>query len=726
MEALARWLHAHARPVLGFAVLGAIVAGIFGFSVAGRLSPYGVDDPATQSVQVRDRFGSLTHHQIDPGVIAVVRTRGVRTPAGAATVRRVARKLARGPDVARVVSFLQTHDPAMISRDGRDTYLLGYFKPYSDKRIADDAQTIERSFASEHYVVLDGTAVANAEVNSQVSHDLTRAELFVFPLVFLLSFVFFRSLVAAALPPLIGGLAIIGSFMVLRFLSRAVDLSVFALNLVTGAGLGLAIDYCLLIVSRYREEAAAHGFGKLALARTLRSAGRTVIFSAVTVTAAIAALLLFPQRFLYSMGYGGVIVVPLAAMLAVVVLPAVLVVLGPRVNALAPKRLQRAAARDARPDEQGAWYRLSRWVMRRPVRVAVVSAAVLIALGIPFTGIRFTFVDEFVLPASTTAHRAGDLITREFPRGQTNPLDVLTGVPASSPRATSFAAQMRRLPAVAAVGRPEPAGNSDSLIEVAPAAAPLSTADQRLVHRVRSLSEPFYFGVAGQTAAFVDLKHSLATHLPLVLGVILAATLLALFLMTGSVVLPIKAVVMNVLTLSAAFGLLVLIFQDGRLQGLLGYRSQGALEITDPVLVFAIAFGLATDYGVFLLSRIKEAHDNGLSNTEAVATGLERTGRIVTAAAILFAVAIGSFVTSSMVFIKELGLGIAFAVLIDASLVRALLVPSLMALLGRLNWWAPRPLRRVYERIGLNETESPSYGPYEGAAPGRQPRSRSA
>jgi RND superfamily putative drug exporter len=236
--------------------------------------------------------------------------------------------------------------------------------------------------------------------------------------------------------------------------------------------------------------------------------------------------------------------------------------------------------------------------------------------------------------------------------------------------------------------------------------------------------------VAGQTAAFVDLKHSLGTHLPLVLGVIVAATLMALFLMTGSVVLPIKAVVMNVLTLSAAFGLLVLIFQDGRLQGLLGYRSQGALEITDPVLVFAIAFGLATDYGVFLLSRIKEAHDQGLSNAEAVATGLERTGRIVTAAAILFAVAIGSFVTSSMVFIKELGLGIAFAVLIDASLVRALLVPSLMALLGRLNWWAPGPLRRVYERIGLHEAAPPSasssYGAYEATVPGARPRSRSA
>lgn len=705
--ALARWVHRHARAVLVAAVIGAAIAGVFGYSVASRLSPYGVDDPATQSVQVRERFASLTGHQIDPGVIAVVRTAGLRSSAGRATVKRVGQELARGPDVAKVVTFLQTHDPAMVSRDGRDTYLLAYFKPYSDKRISDDAQKIENRFASQRDVILDGTAIANAEVDSRVSHDLARAELFVFPLVFLLSFVFFRSLVAALLPPLVGGLAIIGAFMALRFLSGAIDLSVFALNLVTGAGLGLAIDYCLLIVSRYREEMAATGSDRIALERTLETAGRTVAFSAVTVTAAIAALLIFPQRFLYSMGYGGVIVVPLAAALALVVLPAVLVVLGPRVNALAPKRLQRAVARETRPDESGAWYRLSRWVMRRPAYVALASAAVMIALGIPFTGIRFTFVDEFVLPASASAHRAGDLLTREFPRGQTNPLDVLADVSPGSPRAASFAARLRKLPDVAAVGRPQPAGRSHSLIDVAPAAPPLSDADQRLVHRVRALTEPFHFGVAGQTAAFVDLKYSLASHLPLVLAVIVAATLIALFLMTGSVVLPLKAVLMNVLTLSATFGLLVLIFQDGRLEGLLGYRSQGALEITDPVLVFAISFGLATDYGVFLLSRIKEAHDSGLPNPQAVATGLERTGRIVSAAAILFAVAIGSFVTSAMVFIKELGLGIAFAVLLDVSLIRALLVPSLMALLGRLNWWAPAPLRRLHERFGARESQAP-------------------
>ncbi len=702
-EALARWVHGHARAVLALAVLGAVVAAVFGFGVAGRLSPYGVDDPSTQSVQVRQRFARETGHQIDPGVIAVLRLRDARSAVGRAAVARVAAELRRGPDVAEVVSAFSARDPAMISSDGRVTYLFGYFKPYSDKRIANAAGVIERRFAAQKDVVLGGAAIANAQVNARVSHDLARAELFVFPLVFLLSFLFFRSGVAALMPPLIGGLAIIGTFMALRFLSGAIDLSVFALNLVTGAGLGLAIDYCLLMVSRYREEIANSGSPRQALERTLATAGRTVALSAITVTAAIAALLLFPQRFLYSMGYGGVIVVPLAAALALVVLPAVLVVLGPRVNALAPKRLQRAVQRDARPDQAGAWYRLSRWVMRRPVQVALASAAVMIALGIPFLGIRFTFVDPAVLPSSASAHQADTILNRNFPPGQTSPLEILADTPPAAARTLS--ARLRGLQGVVAVAAPQPVGSSSSLINVVPADPFLSARSQRLVHTVRSLQEPFHFGVAGLTASFVDLKHSLASHLPLVLGVIVAATLVALFLMTGSVILPVKAVVMNVLTLSATFGLLVLIFQDGRLEGLLGYHSQGALEITDPVLVFAISFGLATDYGVFLLSRIKEAHEQGLPNAEAVATGLERTGRIVTAAAILFAVAVGSFVTSAMVFIKELGLGIAFAVLLDASLIRALLVPSLMALLGRANWWAPPFLRRFHQRFGWRESE---------------------
>jgi RND superfamily putative drug exporter len=337
--------------------------------------------------------------------------------------------------------------------------------------------------------------------------------------------------------------------------------------------------------------------------------------------------------------------------------------------------------------------------MRRPAAVAIASASLLIALGIPFTGVRFISVDATVLPASASARQVNDALLTQFPPNRTSPLEVVLGAPAGSAQVRAFAARVERLPDVSAVAPAQPAGPSLSLLQVAPQDKPFSQANRRLVADVRQLRAPFYVGVAGQTASFVDLEHSLAVHLPAVLTVIVASTLIILFLMTGSVVLPIKAVVMNALSISAVFGILVLVFQDGNLQGLLDYQTEGALDATQPILLFAIGFGLATDYGVFLLSRIKEAHDAGARNSEAVAVGLERTGRIVTAAAVLFAVAVAAFAMSEIVFIKELGLGTALAVLIDASIIRALLVPSLMQLLGSANWWAPRPLRRLHDRL---------------------------
>jgi RND superfamily putative drug exporter len=502
-------------------------------------------------------------------------------------------------------------------------------------------------------------------------------------------------------------LAIVGTFFLLRVVSTFADLSVFALNLTTGLGLGLAIDYSLFIVSRYREEAAKTGFGPEALRRTLQTAGRTVLFSSLTVAAAVASLTIFPQRFLYSMGIAGAIVSVLASALALTVLPALLAVLGPRVNALAPTRLRRAADREARPLTSGFWYRLARFVTKRPARVAVVSAAALIALGIPFTQIKFITVDARVLPTSASARQVNDVLNSQFPPNRTAPLEVVVGAPAHSPQLTELAARIKTLPDVSAVAPPQPGGRGYSLLAVAPVHDPLSGETERLVRNVRAIHTGYYVGVAGQTAAYVDLEHSLGTHLPAVLAVVIAATLIVLFLMTGSVVLPLKAVVMNALSLSAVFGILVLIFQDGNLQSLLGYRSLGALDATQPILLFALGFGLATDYGVFLLARIKEAHDAGAPNSEAVAIGLERTGRIVTAAAVLFAVAIGAFATSKIVFVKELGVGTALAVLIDASVIRALLVPSLMELLGSVNWWAPGPLRRLHERVGLREGGTP-------------------
>src|SRR3954470_5266278 len=701
---LATFLHGRARRVLLVAVIGAAIAGAFGVGVAKHMSPYGAQDPATQSVQATHRFEAASGRKIDPGIVAIVSAGDVRSAASQQRVEQVAGELRAEPDVSSAVSFYETHDPSMVSRDARSTYVVAYFKPRSDRQLKDVAQRIEDRFAAQRDVRLGGEQIANAQANAQVGRDLARAELLAFPFIFLLSLLFFRSLVAALLPPLVGGVAIVATFFALRIVTGFADLSVFALNFVTGMGLGLAIDYSLFMVSRYREEAATSGFGLDALRRTLQTAGRTILFSSLTVGAAVASLAIFPQRFLYSMGIAGAAVALVAATLALVVLPALLALLGPRVNALAPKRLQRAADRDARATQSGGWYRLSRFVMRRPARVAVLSATLLIALGLPFTGIKFITVNAGVLPQSASARQVDDTLAREFPPNRTSPLQVVIGAPAGSDQARALAARIRRLPDVSGVARAQAAGPNLSLLAVAPVDGPLSEPTKQLVRDVRAIHAPFYIGVAGQTAAFLDLEHSLGAHLPAVLAVIVAATLIVLFLFTGSVVLPVKAVLMNALSLSAVLGILVLIFQDGRLQGLLSYASQNALDATQPIFLAAVAFGLATDYGVFLLSRIKEAHDNGASDSEAVAVGLERTGRIVTAAAILFAVAIGAFATSQLVFIKELGVGTALAVLIDASIVRALLVPSLMALLGAWNWWAPRPLRRLHDRIGLRES----------------------
>jgi RND superfamily putative drug exporter len=704
-EKLATFAYTNRRVVLFVAVIGVAIAAVLGAGVSKHLSPYGVDDPATQSVQATNRFQAATGRKIDPGVVALVSSGDVHSPAARQQVESVAAELGSQPDVASVQSFYTMHDPAMVARDARSTYVVAYFKARSDLQISDDAKLIESRFSSQHDVKLGGDAIANAQVNMQVSNDLAHAELLAFPFIFLLSLIFFRSLVASLLPPLLGGLAIVGTFFLLRLVSTFTDLNVFALNLTIGLGLGLAIDYSLFIVSRYREEATRDGFSRDAMRRTLQTAGRTVLFSSVTVACSVAALTIFPQPFLYSMGIAGAIVALLAATLALTVLPALLAVLGPRVNALSPQRLKHAAERDARPARSGAWYRLAQFVTRRPTQVAVVSAALLLALGIPFfTQTKFITANARVLPLSASAHRVQTALDAQFPPNRTTPLEVVVGAPASSPAVRSLSERIAGLPDVSAVGPAQPASRGMSLLQVAPAHGPLTGSTEQLVRDLRAIHTPYYLGVAGETASYLDLEHSLGAHLPLALAIVIAATLIVLFLMTGSVVLPLKAIVMNALNLSAVFGVLVLIFQHGNLQGLLGYHSVGALDATQPILLFAIGFGLATDYGVFLLARIKEAHDAGAPNSEAVALGLERTGRIVTSAALLFAVAVGAFATSQIVFIKELGIGTALAVLLDASIVRALLVPSLMELLGAANWWAPHPLRRLYDRIALRET----------------------
>ncbi|HWW66776.1 MAG TPA: MMPL family transporter [Solirubrobacterales bacterium] len=704
-DALARLANGNARRIGLFAIAFFVLAGVLGGGVASHLDPYGADDPATETVKAKEQLQAAGLRV--PAVEAVVENAPVSAAATRTRVEALERSVRRRNDVKSVTGYYDTHSPIFVSKDGKSTYFVVALKPTGDKQWQEAGADIAHSLSAQPGVVVGGAAVAQEQVNKQVEKDLQMAEMIAFPLLFLLSLLFFRSLVAAALPLMIGGLAIVGTFLILRIASEFGSISIFALNLTTALGLGLAIDYSLFIVSRYREEIAKDGPGLAAMRRVLATAGRTVFFSSLTVSAALASLLVFPQRFLYSMGLGGSLVALFAALISLTVLPAVLTLLGTRVNSFSPRFLQRRAEADARPDESGFWYRLSRFVMRRPIPVATLSALLLIAMGLPFLGIKFNTVDPSVLPKEASARQAYDTVSTEFPPYRETPIWV--DLEGGGPKAANLiAARVRRVEGVAEVAPPQPLRGDVTAIQVVSAHPFVSGASQETVKRIRDLRTPpgTTVKVGGATADFIDFQGSLARHLPIALGIVIVATLTILFLMTGSVILPIKSLIMNFLNLSAVFGLLVLIFQDGRFQGLLSYTSPGAIEQTMPILLFAVAFGLSTDYAVFLLSRIKEARDNGASDSECVAIGLERTGRIVTAAALLFAVAMGAFATSKIIFIKENGVGTALAVLIDASIIRALLVPSLMELLGRWNWWAPAPLRRLHERFGISEVET--------------------
>lgn len=621
---------ARPRTVLLGALAAFLVAASFGMATPSHLTASDDDyqDKGSESYRtfrlIADRTGVV------PGPSIVVVDGG---PAAAA-------KLRADPAVARVVTRQRV--TAAFIREGAD--------------VGAAARRLQKTLPG----LVGGAAIAGEQVRAQSERDLFRAELIAFPLLLLLGIWIFRGILAALLPVAAGLLSIATTLALLRLANLAEPISVFALNLVTGAGLGLAIDYSLLLVSRYREELARVGAGREAIRVTLDTAGRTVAFSAFTVACAFASLLVFPLAFLRSMAIGGMIVAPFAGLVALTVVPACFALLGSR---LATSHVP----------GHGGWYRFSHGVMRRPLPIAVATAAVLVALGLPFLGVRFTGVDASVLPKSASARQVQERL------GTTQPEHIVA-------RDRGVAARIAGMPDVARVTKPLPLGGGLWTFDVTPRGKSMSHDAQQVVRELRALPG---ISVAGATAWYIDTAHTLLTHLPWAFALLGLSVIVLLYFVTRSVVLPVKAVIMNALSLSAAFGVLVWIFQDGRLQGALRYTSQGALELTQPVLLFAIAFGLATDYGVFLLSRIREAHEEGLENREAVALGLERTGRVVTAAALLFCVAVGAFATSDVVLVKEVGIGIALAVAIDASLVRALLVPSLMALLGDWNWWRP-------------------------------------
>jgi RND superfamily putative drug exporter len=682
-----------ALAALAFFVIAAVVGGPTAGLLQARDS---FQDPSAPSAHAKALIEHATGTEAQAGVLALV-----NAPPSSPSVASVAHTIAGVSGVASVATPESGQDPALVSRDGRESIVAATLRSAPNP---DDVVTqIQASLKARHDVTLGGADVAGQQVGDQAKSDLAFAELLAFPLLALLSLLIFRGL-AALLPVAVGGTAVLGTFVALRVINVGLSLSSFSLNLVIGLGLGLAIDYSLLLVWRFREELGRGQSPADALRTTLATAGRTVCFSSITVAAAMASLTVFPQRFLVSMGIGGAVVALVAAASALLVVPALLIMLAGHVGRVLPQ-----------PEGTGRWYRIAHAVMRRPALVAAVTAAGLLVIASPALRTHWSGIDASVLPTSKSARVVSDQLARNFPAQDLNTITIAARAPRTAePELAAYEARVRNVPGITTVQPPAYLGRG--VWELTPGANgdPISAGAQRAVHDVRALRAPIAVAVGGPAAEFHDQRAALASSLPVALALLVLTTLLILWLMTGSVVLPVKALAMNALTVAAATGLLVLIFQDGRLTGPLAYTSQGGIEQTDFLVLAALVFALSTDYGVLVLTRIKEARDRGLDDREAVAVGLEHTGRLVTAAAILLAVAIGAFGTSNVIFLKEVGLGTAIAVLIDAFIVRTLLVPSLMALLGWRNWWSPAPLRRLHDRLAISEappTQPPTHEP---------------
>jgi putative drug exporter of the RND superfamily len=697
----------HPKLVLASVAAFTLLALVVGRDVEGHLKAAGFTDSASES----ERAGALLRDSLgydpNPGLVVVVRAPSgdkldLSSPAVRREVDRLAKGMARVEYVGRVANPLRDRQAAtLIARDGESLTIPAYL---STDDIQDAggiaAEKMRPVLASSSLDVgLGGYAAGFNETNDQTREDLTKAELIAFPILALLLLFVFRGVVAAAIPLLLGVISIVGTLLVLRVMASFADTSLFALNIATGLSLGLAVDYALLLVSRYREEIGRGGASREAHRRTVQTAGRTAVFSGLTVAAAMAALIVMPQRFLYSMAVAGTAVALLSALMAILVVPSLLALLGPRIDALSIRR------GPAVSDTSDGWYRLARGVMRRPVAVALASSALLLAAASPLLWTTLTGPSAEAVPPGQPSYDAYRYLEAHYPRDVTEAVTVTVDGGAGPDQLAAF---QRRVATVDGVvrGTPfTPAGEGLAYANFALDAPALGGDSQDSVREIRALSPPGGSAVlvSGNTAGFIDQKESLVEHAPLVVAIVAFTTLLLLFLLTGSVLLPLKTLLMNTLTLGATLGILVLAFQEGWLNSPLDYTGPAAIEVTSLVFLFAILFGLATDYAVLVMARIKERHDAGDDNEEAVAVGIGHTGRVITAAALAIAVVFLAFGVSSVFFVKQIAIGMAVGVMIDATIVRALLVPALMRLLGDWNWWAPAPLRRLQVRFGFSE-----------------------
>ena len=697
----------HPKLVLAVVALFTLIAAGVGHDVEKHLKAAGFTDSASESERANHLLRESLGYNPNPALVLVVRAPeggklDVSDPAVRRQVAQLSARLAGVEYVGRVVNPLRDPGAAnLLAADGESLALTAFLATddAEDKGgiAAEEVQPI--AAASPLDVAVGGFAAGFDETNDQTREDLTKAEMIAFPVLALLLLFVFRGVIAAAIPLLMGVISIVGTLLVLRVMSGFADTSLFALNIATGLSLGLAVDYALLLVSRYREELARDGPSREAHRRTVQTAGRTALFSGLTVAAAMAALIVMPQRFLYSMAVAGASVAILSALMALLVVPSLLAMLGTRIDALSVRR------GPAVSDTSGGWYRLARGVMRRPVMFALGSSALLLAAAVPLLWTTLTGPSAEAVPPGQPSYDAYRYLEAHYPRDVTEAVTVTVDGPTGPAELAAFA---RRIEAVDGVvgGSPFAPADGIAFANFALSGPALSGDSQDSVHTIRDLSPPAGTAalVSGNTAGFIDQKESLAKHAPLVVALVALTTLVLLFLLTGSILLPLKTLLMNTLTLGATLGILVLSFQAGWLDRPLDYTGPGAIEVTSLVFLFAVLFGLATDYAVLVMARIKERYDRGDSNEEAVATGIARTGRVITAAALAIAVVFLAFGVSSVFFVKQIAIGMAVGVMIDATIVRALLVPALMQLLGEWNWWAPAPLRRLQLRFGFSES----------------------
>ena len=713
------------RPKIVLAAVAVVVLASFGFArdVEQHLKAAGFIDGASESTRATDSLREALGYDPDAGIALVIRAPDggpldLSAPAVRKEIERLSAAVAGTEGVGSVENPLRPRNGRpLIERDRGSVVITGHLStPDVEEDGGEAAEEAKAAIGDSSLdVAMGGYAPSFNEVEEQTREDLTKAEMIAFPILALLLLIVFRGVIAASIPLLIGVLSIGFTFGVLKLMSGIVDTSLFALNITTGLSLGLAVDYSLLMVSRYREELERLGPTPEAHAIMVRTAGRAALFSGATVAVALAPLTLMPQRFLYSLGVAGATVGILSAVLALLVVPSILRLAGPRINSLAIRR------GPAVSDASSGWYRLARGVMDRPVTVLLASSAFLLACSAPLLGTTLIGPSAQAVPPGKESFEANAYIERNYGRGVTEAVSVTVAGPTEPAKLRALSGQIRRIEGVQGGTGFAPAGDlayaSFALDEFA-----LSGPSQDAVERIRELDGGGLL-VSGNTARFLDQKASLREHAPLVIGLVAAAMFVLLFLLTGSILLPIKTLLMNLLTLSATVGLLVLAFQEGWLQGLFDYQGPEALELISLVFLFAVIFGLATDYAVLVLARIKEVRDAGATNEEAVAVGISRTGRVITAAAVMIAVVFLAFGVSPVFFMKQIALGMALGVLIDATIVRGLVVPSLMRLFGEWNWWAPRPLRRLHWRFGLRESEEIGPRAPERAAP-TLPRAR--